>query len=122
MTAWLKLSVHFTSDIGDRGMKKVARILLVLVAAAFTLNGAAAEDRVDRNLQIMLEAARNLEWGGGPDLDQRAYILVKSHTVRSPVGIIFGYVDNEAACQQIAKELSDARMPLVDSFECDPVY
>ena len=56
----------------------------------------------DKNLETMIEAARQLEFALP---ENRAYLLVKNETIESPVGVIFGYVDNRAACQEIAEAL-----------------
>lgn len=79
---------------------------------------AAAEDRVDRNQRIMIEAARKLEFTGA--FDGRAYMLLKREAGGSPVAVVFGYVDNAAACDEIAEALSN---PLrVGTFKCAPIY
>lgn len=70
----------------------------------------------DENLETMIEAARQLEWTLP---ENRAYLLVKNETIESPVGVIFGYVDNRAACQQIAEALNSVR---VSTFQCQPIY
>lgn len=72
----------------------------------------------DENLETMIEAARQLEWVLP---ENRAYLLVKNETIESPVGVIFGYVDNRAACQEIAEALSNPAAR-VGTFQCHPVY
>ncbi|NIA67774.1 hypothetical protein HBA54_04150 [Pelagibius litoralis] len=96
-------------------------IIGVLLAATMTTTlagGSIAADRVDQNLQIIVEAAKDLSF---PDhADNRAYLLIKQETIRSPVGVIFGYADNEAACEQIASVLSAVLD--VGTFKCGPIY
>ncbi|HEX9789779.1 MAG TPA: hypothetical protein VGA60_03875 [Kiloniellales bacterium] len=93
----------------------VAGLLVIGVCQAELAN---AEDRVDRNVKIMLEAARMLELSRASD--GYAYLLVKQETVRAPVAVIFGYVDNAAACKEIAEVLSIA--PRAGTFKCNPIY
>jgi len=69
------------------------------------------------NLETMIEAAKQLEWVLP---ENRAYLLVKNETIESPVGVIFGYVDNRAACQEIAEALSNPVR--VGIFQCAPIY
>ena len=71
----------------------------------------------DKNLETMIEAARQLEFALP---ENRAYLLVKNETIESPVGVIFGYVDNRAACQEIAEALSNPVR--VGTFQCQPIY
>lgn len=79
---------------------------------------ATAEDRIERNIRIMLEAARELELSSAAD--GHAYLLVKQETVRAPVAVIFGYVDNAAAYEEIADTLSHALR--AGTFRCQAVY
>ena len=51
--------------------------------------------------------------------ENRAILLIKDDTTpRSPVALIFGYWDNEAACSEIAEALDGQ----VGSFQCDAIY
>lgn len=89
---------------------------LAAFLAVICLSQLAAAD-ADENLETMIEAARQLEWTLP---ENRAYLLVKNETVESPVGVIFGYVDNKAACQEIAEALSNPVR--VGTFQCQPIY
>ena len=98
--------------------------LLVIVVSHSDL--AAAEDRADRNVKIMIEAARKLERPieelralGCAACDGRTYLLVIQETVRAAVAVIFGYVDNAEACEEIAEVLSSA--PRAGTFKCSPI-
>ncbi|MGX9351429.1 hypothetical protein ACS3QZ_09505 [Shimia sp. W99] len=72
----------------------------------------------DKNLETMIKAARELEWALP---ENRAYLLIKNETIESPVGVIFGYVDNRVACQEIAEALSNPAAR-VGTFQCHAVY
>lgn len=91
------------------------RQLLVMTTAILAIASAAEADRIDGNLQRMLEAARQLE-----DPDNRAWLLEKLETIRTPVAVVFGYGDNGAACRQIAEVLSESGT--AGTFECVPIY
>lgn len=91
------------------------RLILVTTTALFAITTIATADRVDDNLQRMLEAARQLEY-----TDDRAWLLEKLETIRAPVAVVFGYGDNGAACKQIAEVLSASGV--AGTFECVPVY
>jgi len=96
----------------------VACLLVIVVSHA---DLAAAEDREDRNVKIMIEAARKLERPvEGCAACGRSYLLVKQETVRAAVAVIFGYVDNGDACDEIAEVLSSA--PRAGTFKCSPIY
>jgi hypothetical protein len=72
----------------------------------------------EKNLQIMLDAARKLEWGFY-SAQNEAFLLVKNETIEAPVGVIFGYADNKAACEELAETLSK---PLtVGTFHCQTI-
>ncbi len=87
----------------------------VLTAAVLAISTAAIAEQ--SNLDIALAAGREMDWV----LDEnKAFLLVKRETIRSEVGLIFGYVDNEAACRQIAEALSTNGT--VGEFECDAVH
>ena len=89
---------------------------LLLVELSCT-DFASAKDRVDQNVAIMREAARKLELSS--EGDGHAYLLVKQEIVRAPVAVIFGYVDNAEACEEIADVLSNA--PRAGTFKCSPI-
>jgi hypothetical protein len=95
------------------GMLKV-----ILGVAAILLFPVAALGDADKNLQIMLDAARKLEpahsnW-------PHAFMLVKTSIVRSPVAVVFGYIDNGAACEELATGLNQVYPQ--HRYECDEVY
>jgi hypothetical protein len=100
----------------------MAEKLSIFVAALLLVSGQAQpaelEDRADKNIEIMVQAARRLQLS--PETDGHAYMLVKQETVRAPVAVIFGYVDNAAACAEIAEVLSDA--PRAGTFKCHPIF
>ena len=80
-------------------------------------------ERFDPNVRLMVEAARKLELYTSPECaacDGLAYLLVKQETVRAAVAVIFGYVDNHTACEEIAEVLSNA--PSTGTFKCAPIY
>ena len=89
------------------------RIILAIVLAA----PAAYADRVDDNLQIMLDAARQLDLALPED---RVFLLVKQETTVAPVAIVFGYADNGAACEALAMTLSASGRD--GTFKCQPIY
>ncbi len=95
-------------------------VALLVLALGVLANWAVAkaEDRVDRNLRIMLEAARKLELSKAAD--GYAYLLIKQETAEAPVAVIFGYVDNDAACEELAEILSEA--PRGGTFKCSAIY
>jgi hypothetical protein len=81
-----------------------------------------AQGRTDRNLSIMLDAARQLEYALP---ENRTYLLIKrtillGEQIVSPVAVVFGYVDNHDACEQIAVGLSAAALD-GSTFECDAI-
>lgn len=91
------------------------------------LGTTAFADQVEENLQLMLEAARDLEFAepySAPG--NRAFVLVKTVPLRAPIGVIFGFGDNEAACLEIASDLTAAAASRAVSihaeYTCDAVY
>ena len=91
------------------------------------LSGSAHADRVEENLQGILEAARSLDWGDAVSPDQRAYFLVKTRTTRSPVALIFGYAKNLEGCLELAADLTKAANARAvfagpDLYVCEAVY
>lgn len=87
------------------------------IAFLISLPAVSQTDRVEQNLQTMLEASRALNFDTSQD---RAYLLEKQETVRTPVAVVFGYGDNRAACEEIATILSSSGD--AGTFECVPVY
>ncbi len=71
-----------------------------------------------RNLQKMVTAAQSLE--RSMFADGYTYMLVKQGTVRSPVAIMFGYLDNAVACEEIADILNEAET--AGTFKCHPIF
>jgi len=71
----------------------------------------------DENLKVMVDAARKMDYILP---ENRAYLLIKKEVVISPIGIIFGYVDNAAACQQLAEVLSSSGR--VGTFDCSAIF
>ena len=100
--------------------KNKAPILVagLLVLGLYQTDLATAEDRVDRNVTIMLEAARKLELSRASD--GHAYLLVKQESVRASVAVIFGYIDNAVACDEIAEVLSNTL--LAGTFKCSAIF
>lgn len=96
-------------------MTRKRTVLLMLLLAMSQIGSALAES--DENLKIVVDAARKLEWSYR---DNRAYFLVKQETAMAPVGIIFGYVDNAVACEEIATALSNPVR--VGTFKCSPIF
>lgn len=95
--------------------KRIFALTVFLTVICFPRLAAADPDE---NLETMIEAARQLEWGRP---ENRAYLLVKNETIESPVGVIFGYADNRAACKEIAEALSNPAAR-VGTFQCHPIY
>lgn len=90
----------------------------ILTAAFVLLSGVPARaDRINDNLQILLDAARKLEFSLPED---RAFLLIKQETIVTPVAVIFGYGDNGRACEELASTLSASG--LVGTFKCGPIY
>lgn len=93
--------------------------ILKLVAVALSICSPAIAQQTDRNLQLSLEAARAMEWD--PVFGENyPFMLVKRETIRTEIGLIFGYVDNETACKAIANALTQSAG--LGSFECDIVH
>lgn len=89
----------------------------ILTAAAFAM-ATTANAEPPNNLQFALDAARNMEWDSVWG-ENRAFLLIKRETIRAEVGLIFGYVDNEVACEAIAHALTQRGG--LGTFECDAV-
>ena len=82
--------------------KLIPLIAVILALGAHQIVQAQQYSEADQNEEIMAEAARNLHHSLP---ENRAYFLEKRETVKSQVAVIFGYVDNAAACEQIASIL-----------------
>ncbi len=66
--------------------------ILTVFAVAIQIASPAVAQSTDDNLQKMLTASRQLEY---PEWsDNRAWLLEKLETIRSPVSVVFGYADN----------------------------
>lgn len=90
----------------------------ILATALALLGGVPAQaDRIDNNLQILLDAARQLEFSFPED---RAFLLIKQETIVTPVAVVFGYGDNGRACEELASALSASGS--VGTFKCAPIY
>lgn len=92
-------------------------ILVMLIFAAFVgpqTNIARADS--DENLETLIEAAKKLEWATP---ENKAILLIKQETVVAPVGLIFGYVDNAAACAEIIEALNNPVR--IGTFKCESV-
>ncbi|MGB3251043.1 MAG: hypothetical protein WBB13_17970 [Tabrizicola sp.] len=74
----------------------------------------------DRNIQTMIEAARQLTWENWQG-DNRAQLLVKQETIVAPVAVVFGYADHAVACEELATVLSQPASR-VGTFKCQPVF
>lgn len=94
--------------------KKVGFCAAIL--ALFLASGASQADP-DRNVRLMVDAARELSWGR----ENRAYLLVKQETTVAPVAVVFGYADNAAACEELAHALSQPTSR-VGTFKCQPIF
>jgi hypothetical protein len=96
----------------------MTRRIFAAFASAMLISTPVISQTPDGNLQEMLEAARKLEY---PEWsDNRAWLLEKLETIRSPVAVVFGYADNGAACSQIAAVLTASGV--AGGFECSPIY
>lgn len=88
----------------------------IIFSAALAAATTATAD-THSNLQVVVDAAREMEWVQDGN---RAFLLIKTVTVRAEVGLIFGYVDNRRACKELATALSENLT--VGAFECAAVY
>jgi hypothetical protein len=103
-------------------MKAILRsglLALAIMACLFvpSLCQTALAGKAEDNLDVMIDAARKLVFALP---ENRAYLLVKQESFASPVGVIFGYVDNAAACEDIAEALSNPMR--VGTFKCSPIF
>lgn len=90
------------------------------IVLGITLTSGVAHADTDHNLQIMIDAARQLSWDEwmGNNL---AYLLVKQETLLAPVAVIFGYADNAIACEGLANALSHPSA-MSGTFKCQPIF
>ena len=95
-------------------MRKIVFLLAICLSATVQCKTALAD--TDKNVRQIIEAARKLEFVLP---ENRAYLLIKQEWAASPIGVIFGYVDNAAACDEIAKALSNSLG--VGPFKCSPI-
>lgn len=100
-------------------MIKRRHIIAVMPVLAVFNSMPAYAERVEDNLQVMLEAARKLEFSSA-DEGARAFLLVKQEVVTAPVAAIFGYADNGDACEDLALTLSTSGRD--GTFKCQPIY
>ncbi len=106
------------------------RAILVAVAlCCFVIAQSASAGDVEENARVMEKAARSLTFSLP---DNRAYMLEKQSGLVGDAGwsqlaVIFGYVDNGAACRDIADALTEKSVLLrkvygfADKFECNPI-
>jgi hypothetical protein len=97
----------------------------IIIGACATILGlmltsGAAHADPDHNLQIMIDATRQLTWDDWIG-DNLANLLVKQETIVTPVAVIFGYVDNAVACEALAHALSQPQSGL-GTFKCQPIF
>ena len=85
-----------------------------------TLSAGAVLADTDENIQIMIDAARQLTWDDWVG-ENPANLLVKQETIVAPVAVIFGYVDNTTACEAFAHALSQSQTG-VGTFKCQPIF
>jgi hypothetical protein len=103
---------------GTQQMSKHVTALTLAMLLGTNVAGQ-AQDRVDKNLKIMLQAARSLKFTD----ENRAYILIKrTGSLMSDVGVIWGYGDNRLACRDIAEAMTPKSSGRTWSYECHAVY
>lgn len=93
-------------------------VYLAIFGTALPMGVAFADP--DQNVQTMVDAARRLTWEKTQGTN-RAQLLVKQGYIVSPVAVVFGYADNEDACEELAVALSNPEAR-VGTFTCQPVY
>jgi len=97
-------------------MNRIIVTLLILLIT--TSHGKLAfAQMVDENIQLMIEAARKMEWFSP---ENRAYLLIKNETIETPIAVIFGYGSNKVGCDELVKKLSVPKS--VGTFKCAPIY
>jgi hypothetical protein len=84
-----------------------------------TLASGSISADTDQNIQIMTDAARQLTWTAWMG-ENRANLLIKQETIAAPVAVVFGYADNAAACDAMARALSQS--PAVGTFKCQLIF
>tara|TARA_R100000935_G_scaffold58751_1_gene97524 strand:+ start:894 stop:1193 length:300 start_codon:yes stop_codon:yes gene_type:complete len=85
-----------------------------------TLTSGAVHADTNHNLQIMIDAARQLTWDDWMG-NNHANLLVKQETLVTPVAVIFGYADNAVACEALAHALSQPQTR-AGTFKCQPIF
>ena len=98
--------------MGKRFALMIASIALS-VALLLSPNSHAGE--ADNNVLAMMHAARSLKYS---QPEARACMLEKAVS-GSQVAVVFGYVDNKAACEQIAGALTESLA--AGPFKCHPI-
>src|SRR5437899_640346 len=86
---------------------------LVTTCSVFFINSNGQAQKVDSNVQTMEQAARTLRFS----LPENAAYMLERLTAfgDTEVAVIFGYVDNRAACRDISNALINGR---VGDFSC----
>ncbi len=109
------------------GKPTVALLISIVVVTLLT---ACEQSEAEGNTRIMEEAARSLAFSTP---DNRAYMLEKIagaaivSDIQSKVAAIFGYVDNRAACKDIADLLTERSAALrqvyggSDEYDCNAI-
>ncbi len=95
-------------------MKKILVLSAVAAFVGFQAESVSADP--DRNLDILVDAARRLEFALP---ENKAFLLIKNESVTAPVALVFGYVDNDAACTEIIETLNDPVR--IGTFRCEPI-
>ena len=90
---------------------------LILATFLLLLGTITSAADFETNLQIIVNSANGMEFS---DPENKPYLLVKRGLIRSPVALIFGYWDNEAACDELAHTLSQSGT--AGTFICDAIY
>jgi hypothetical protein len=88
-----------------------------MAIALVVLSATTSAAEYGSNLSTMVNAAKALEFASS---NNRAYLLVKRETIRAPVAVVFGYGDNERACEELANALTLSGS--VGTFLCDAIY
>ncbi len=85
-----------------------------------TISSGALHAEPEHNIQIMIDAARQLTWDDWMG-ENHANFLVKQETVVAPVAVIFGYADNAVACEALAHALSQPQAR-AGTFKCQSIF
>ncbi|WP_436637129.1 hypothetical protein [Microbaculum sp. FT89] len=91
--------------------------IFITIGLSGMSSDAAEQSISDANVQVLAETARDLKFILP---ENKAYFLVKQETIHAEVAVIFGYTDNQAACQQIARILTKSFN--AGTFQCTPIY